>query len=80
MVRNEIADGITSAASRVSTDTSYMTAIVNLYLGLTVEQWCLAVGAFCAIGTFIVNWWYRRKDSQLAERIAAKQHGIAMGD
>lgn len=79
-MRNDIADGITGAASRVSTDTSYMAAAVNVYLGLTVEQWCLAVGAFCAIGTFVVNWWYRRKDSQLAERIAAKQHGVVIED
>ncbi|MCW2485951.1 phage holin family protein [Candidatus Symbiopectobacterium sp. NZEC127] len=36
--------------------------------GLTLGDWAIIVGMACTIGTFAINWYYRRKEYQLRER------------
>lgn len=79
-MKQGLGDQVMSAASRAASDSSYTVAALNIYLGLTVEQWCLVIGALCAFGTFLVNWWYRRRDSRIAAAIAQKEHGITVDD
>ncbi|MGL9735959.1 MAG: HP1 family phage holin [Symbiopectobacterium sp.] len=36
--------------------------------GLTLRDWTIIVGMVCTIGTFAVNWYFRRKEYQLREK------------
>lgn len=54
-----------------ATALSYATSgSVFVFGGLTAQEWALAVGAACAIATFAVTAYYRRKEMQLRQRIA----------
>lgn len=65
-----------SAHLHAASAASYAASAVNVFFGLTVNEWCMLVGAICALGTFAINWWYRHKDYTRAERIAkaAEKH------
>lgn len=72
-VPSQVAD---SAQLHGATIASYAASAVNVWFGLTINEWCMLVGAICALGTFAINWWYRHKDYTRAERIArnAERH------
>ncbi|EKN4745171.1 phage holin family protein [Yersinia enterocolitica] len=35
---------------------------------LSLNEWALVIGIACTVGTFGVNWYYKRKEYQLRER------------
>lgn len=46
----------------VSSKTSYgSSGAVTLLGALTLNQWTAVIGIILAIGTFLVNWYYRKK-------------------
>ncbi len=53
------------AHEHATTIASYAAAVLNVWLGLTINQWCMVIGAFCALGTFTVNWWYKRREHRI---------------
>lgn len=36
--------------------------LANKMAGLTLGDWAIIVGMVCTIGTFAINWYYRRKE------------------
>ena len=32
---------------------------------VSLEQWAIVAGIICTVGTFLVNWYYKRKEFQL---------------
>ncbi|WP_413728698.1 HP1 family phage holin [Sodalis sp. RH19] len=60
---------------RVTTALSYFfAALLAWFGGLTPEYKALLVGAAIGVGTFLVNWYYRRKSYVLLAR-----HGLCRG-
>lgn len=51
-----------------------------LFGGLTVNEWVAIVGGVCAIATFVVNWYYKRKHYKLAESQFRKPFPVLMED
>ena len=41
------------------------TAAAGLF---TLEEWAIIIGIICTVGTFLVNWHYKRKEFKLRER------------
>lgn len=53
---------------KYSSPLSYLWAGATTAIGiLTLEQWVAVVGIVCTIGTFLVNWYYRKKEFELKE-------------
>lgn len=73
MSREAMEQMTTTAAAKTTTLGSYATAGLNLYFGMTINEWCLVIGAFCALGTFVVNWWYKRREDRRAELLLRLQ-------
>ncbi|HGJ5879514.1 MAG TPA: phage holin family protein [Arsenophonus nasoniae] len=42
-------------------------AITTIFDFLTLDQWVAVMGIVCTIGTFFVNWYYRKKEFELKE-------------
>ncbi|RXK33844.1 holin [Arsenophonus endosymbiont of Bemisia tabaci Asia II 3] len=54
---------------KYTTSSAYSWAAFTAVLGaLSLNEWALIVGIICTLGTFIVNWYYRRKEFQLKFR------------
>lgn len=69
-----IADHVRDAAVTHSGTTvmSYATSGASVLTGaLTMNQWCMLIGTLCAVGTFLVNWWYKHQEHRRAEQLAA---------
>lgn len=45
-------------------------------LEVTVGIIAMIIGAFCALGTMIITWYYKEKNAKLAEK--AIEHGIKL--
>lgn len=69
-------DRLADTASRVPTEIALATAGMNLWFGLTIQEWCLAIGAFCGISTMLINWWYQRQRLRLELLIAEQDRGV----
>lgn len=69
----QIVEQVDNAMSAKATAASYTVSGVNMLFGLTVNEWCMLIGAICALGTFILNWWYRHQENMRAERLLAQQ-------
>lgn len=55
---------------RISSAIAYSVAVVLACMGaLTPQDIALFIGAAVAVGTFCVNWYYRRKSYRLLERL-----------
>lgn len=54
---------------KATTAAAYAASGLNMFFGLTVNEWCMVIGAICALGTFAINWWYRHKENARAERM-----------
>lgn len=39
-----------------------------MFGAMSLNEWALLIGIVCTIGTFGVNWYYKRKEFQLRER------------
>lgn len=56
---------------RTSSTLAYLAAAVLAGIGaLTPQDIAVLIGAGVAVGTFFVNWYYRRKSYRLLERAA----------
>lgn len=49
-----------------STATAYGANAFTIILGLTVNEWCLLIGALGALVTAVSNWHFKRKHLELA--------------
>ncbi|HGJ5874386.1 MULTISPECIES: phage holin family protein [Arsenophonus] len=53
---------------KYSSPIAYLWGILITILSFfTLEQWVAIVGIVCTIGTFLVNWYYKRKEYKLKE-------------
>ncbi|HGJ5900020.1 phage holin family protein [Arsenophonus apicola] len=53
---------------KYSSPLSYLGGIVTTAIGIfTLEQWVGLIGIICTLGTFFVNWYYRKKEFELKE-------------
>ncbi|EPK3134587.1 phage holin family protein, partial [Morganella morganii] len=58
---------------KYSSSTAYIWGLITSVLGvLSLDQWAMLIGIICTIGTFLVNWYYKRKDYLL--RIKGRNH------
>ncbi len=46
-----------------------LTSIFGIF---TLDQWAVIVGILCTVGTFAVNWYYKRKEFKLREANSGK--------
>ncbi|HGJ5877304.1 MAG TPA: phage holin family protein [Arsenophonus sp.] len=54
---------------KYSTSTTCLTSVVWTILSyFTLEQWAGVVSIICTLGTFLTNWYYRKKEYRLKER------------
>lgn len=61
-----------------ATALSYATSgSVFVFGGLTAQEWALAVGAVCAIATFAVTVYFRRKELRLQRLVAMAREARA---
>ncbi|WP_050318826.1 HP1 family phage holin [Yersinia alsatica] len=59
---------------KISSVIAYLVAAILACIGaLTPQDIALFIGAAVAIGTFFVNWYYRRKSYRLLERVILKK-------
>ena len=35
--------------------------------GLSLSDWAIVIGIVCTVGTFAINWYYKRKEFQLMQ-------------
>ncbi|MFW0852434.1 phage holin family protein [Morganella morganii] len=60
-------------SEKYSSSTAYIWGLITSVLGvLSLEQWAMLIGNICTVGTFLVNWYYKRKDYLL--RIKGRHH------
>ncbi|WGL96532.1 phage holin family protein [Arsenophonus nasoniae] len=53
---------------KYSSPIAYLWGILITILSIfTLEQWVAIVGIVCTISTFLVNWYYKRKEYKLKE-------------
>lgn len=61
--------GETMRMDKYSSGSSYWFGGITTMLGaLSLNEWALVIGIACTVGTFGVNWYYKRKEYQLRER------------
>lgn len=54
---------------RYSSGSSYWFGGITTMLGaLSLNEWAVLIGIICTVGTFGVNWHYKRKEFQLREK------------
>ncbi|MEM7986771.1 phage holin family protein, partial [Morganella morganii] len=44
--------------------TAYAWGLITSAFGV-LSQWAIVAGIICTVGTFLVNWYYKRKEFQL---------------
>lgn len=59
---------------KATTPASYATSAMLTIFGLNVNEWLALTGIILGIGTFIVNWYYKREHLKLYSR-KMKQDG-----
>ena len=53
-------------SDKYSGPAAYAWGVFTAALGaLSLDQWAVLIGIVCTIGTFAVNWYYKRKEFQL---------------
>lgn len=58
---------VKETASRIWSWIAYVFSGVSAFFGaMTLERVALLIGIITAIGTFVINWYYKRKHSKLA--------------
>ncbi|EOE6700406.1 phage holin family protein [Morganella morganii] len=52
-----------SMSDKYSGPAAYTWGLITSVLGvLSLDQWAVLIGIVCTIGTFFINWYYRRKE------------------
>lgn len=55
-----------SMPDKYSGPAAYTWGLITSVLGvLSLDQWAVLIGIVCTIGTFFINWYYRRKEFQI---------------
>lgn len=57
---------------------AYSTGWASIVVGISnwgLNEWTMAIGLICTVGTFAVNWYYKRKSYQLMEEQAHPVEG-----
>lgn len=55
-----------SMSDKYSGLAAYTWGLITSVLGvLSLDQWAVLIGIVCTIGTFFINWYYRRKEFQI---------------
>ncbi|CAM7427202.1 phage holin family protein [Morganella morganii subsp. morganii] len=53
-------------SEKYSSPAAYAWGFITSALGvLSLDQWAVLIGIICTVGTFLVNWYYKRKEFQL---------------
>ncbi|HDU8310081.1 phage holin family protein [Morganella morganii] len=53
-------------SDKYSSPAAYAWGVFTAAFGaLSLDQWAVLIGIVCTIGTFAVNWYYKRKEFQL---------------
>ncbi len=61
--------GETMRMDKYSSGSSYWFGGITTMLGaLSLNEWAVLIGIICTVGTFVVNWHYKRKEFQLREK------------
>ncbi|BET63261.1 hypothetical protein YKD1_24250 [Yersinia pseudotuberculosis] len=61
--------GETMRMDKYSSGSSYGWGAFTVMLGsLSLNEWAIVVGIACTVGTFTINWHYKRKEFQLREK------------
>lgn len=51
---------------KYSSPFAYAWGLIAAIFGvMSLDQWAVFIGIICTIGTFAVNWYYKRKEFQL---------------
>lgn len=51
---------------KYSSPFAYAWGFITATLGvMSLDQWAVLIGILCTVGTFVVNWYYKRKEFQL---------------
>lgn len=59
---------------KVTSAVAYFIALILAFIGaLTPQEIAFYIGALVAIGTFFVNWYYRRKSYQLLRELGIRR-------
>ncbi|AEL73756.1 holin [Yersinia pestis] len=54
---------------KYTSGSSYGWGAFTVMLGsLSLNEWAIVVGIACTVGTFTINWHYKRKEFQLREK------------
>ncbi len=62
-------EGETMRMDKYSSGSSYWLGGITAAFGaLSLNEWAIIIGIVCTIGTFGVNWHYKRKEFQLREK------------
>ncbi|WP_140187787.1 phage holin family protein [Providencia stuartii] len=57
---------------KYSSPFSYALGVITTAAGaLSLDQWAVLIGIVCTVATFLVNWYYKRKEFKLRERVSS---------
>ena len=58
---------------KYSSPFSYALGVITTTAGaLSLDQWAVLIGIICTVATFLVNWYYKRKEFKLREANSGK--------
>lgn len=58
---------------KYSSPFSYALGVITTAAGaLSLDQWAVLIGIICTVATFLVNWYYKRKEFKLREASSGK--------
>jgi len=58
---------------KYSSPFSYALGVITTAAGvLSLDQWAVLIGIICTVATFLVNWYYKRKEFKLREANSGK--------
>lgn len=52
---------------------AYGTGTASIMIGISswgLNEWAVAIGILCTVGTFAINWYYKRQDFKLKQKRA----------
>lgn len=55
--------------AEIASKITYTSAGGTVVAGLSLNEWAAVVGIVVTIGAFVVNWYYKHKHYELAERL-----------
>lgn len=59
---------------KYSSPSAYLLSILTTFFGVfSLNEWALITGIFCTLSTFLVNWYYRRKEFLLRIKVISDE-------